>query len=73
MGQSLCDYTHPCDHEELKDLVTYRGVTDSRHAFLRLKCTLSNRGRSVNLRSASYKVRDKFEFLSVTTINDFLS
>lgn len=56
MGQSLYDYTHPCDHEEVRELMTNKGPQEPRHAFLRLKCTLTAKGRSVNLKSASYKV-----------------
>nr|ACU30154.1 hypoxia inducible factor 1 alpha [Penaeus vannamei] len=56
MGQSLYEYTHPCDHEEVRDLVSAKGPQEPRHAFLRLKCTLTAKGRSVNLKSASYKV-----------------
>ncbi|XP_042868035.1 hypoxia-inducible factor 1-alpha-like isoform X2 [Penaeus japonicus] len=56
MGQSLYEYTHPCDHEEVRELVSAKGPQEPRHAFLRLKCTLTAKGRSVNLKSASYKV-----------------
>uniref|UniRef100_A0A1A9ZF84 BHLH domain-containing protein n=1 Tax=Glossina pallidipes TaxID=7398 RepID=A0A1A9ZF84_GLOPL len=31
-------------------------ATDHRDAFVRLKCTLTSRGRSINIKSASYKV-----------------
>ncbi|XP_068220954.1 hypoxia-inducible factor 1-alpha-like isoform X2 [Palaemon carinicauda] len=56
MGQCLYEYTHPCDHEEARALVSAKGPQEPRHAFLRLKCTLTAKGRSVNLKSASYKV-----------------
>ncbi|XP_066937589.1 protein similar-like isoform X5 [Macrobrachium rosenbergii] len=56
MGQCLYEYTHPCDHEEARALVSSKGPQEPRHAFLRLKCTLTAKGRSVNLKSASYKV-----------------
>nr|AAT72404.1 hypoxia-inducible factor 1 alpha [Palaemon pugio] len=57
MGQCLYEYTHPCDHEEARALVSAKGPPqEPRHAFLRLKCTLTAKGRSVNLKSASYKV-----------------
>nr|XP_045625678.1 hypoxia-inducible factor 1-alpha-like isoform X2 [Procambarus clarkii] len=56
MGQSLYEYTHPCDHEEVRELMSVKEHHEPRHAFLRLKCTLTAKGRSVNLKSASYKV-----------------
>lgn len=57
MGQSLFDYTHPCDHDEVRDMMATRTTNNQpRHAFLRFKCTLTPKGRSVNLKSATYKV-----------------
>lgn len=52
-----------CDHEELRNVLTQKkgakGEQDAKSVemFLRLKCTLTNRGRSVNIKSASFKVR----------------
>lgn len=51
-----------CDHEELRNVLKQKGSKDgdneakSVDLFLRLKCTLTSRGRSVNIKSASYKV-----------------
>ncbi|XP_049535596.1 protein similar-like isoform X2 [Anopheles darlingi] len=72
MGQPIWEYSHQCDHDELREALNGRhhspsellnGVANSecrplenRDFFLRLKCTLTSRGRSVNIRSASYKV-----------------
>lgn len=62
MGQSVFDFTHPCDHDEIKEMLTIKQGTqqlassDSRKFFLRMKCTLTAKGRSVNLKSATYKV-----------------
>ncbi|KAJ6638075.1 Protein similar [Pseudolycoriella hygida] len=65
IGQQIWDYSHQCDHDELRDILNGRrdcanekdGVANSHHTiFLRLKCTLTSRGRSVNIKSASYKV-----------------
>ncbi|XP_053659627.1 protein similar [Anopheles marshallii] len=72
MGQPIWDYSHQCDHAELREALNGRhhspsellnGVANSdcrpmenRDFFLRLKCTLTSRGRSVNIKSASYKV-----------------
>lgn len=72
MGQPIWDYSHQCDHEELREALNGRhhspselikGVANSdckpmenRDFFLRIKCTLTSRGRSVNIKSASYKV-----------------
>ncbi|KAK1133195.1 hypothetical protein K0M31_014549 [Melipona bicolor] len=60
MGQSVYEYSHPCDHEELRECLSSKPPenNDKRTCsfFLRLKCTLTNKGRKVNLKSASYKV-----------------
>ncbi|XP_046434709.1 protein similar isoform X2 [Neodiprion fabricii] len=61
MGQNVYDYSHPCDHEELRECLSMKpsGVNDAKqmcNLFLRLKCTLTTKGRKVNLKSASYKV-----------------
>uniref|UniRef100_A0A3P9M2A3 Hypoxia-inducible factor 1-alpha n=1 Tax=Oryzias latipes TaxID=8090 RepID=A0A3P9M2A3_ORYLA len=62
-GHNVFDYTHPCDQEELREMLVYR--TGSKKAkepnpersfFLRMKCTLTSRGRTVNVKSATWKV-----------------
>ncbi|KAM3920151.1 hypoxia-inducible factor 1-alpha [Leptodactylus fuscus] len=63
-GHSVFDFTHPCDHEELREMLTFRNgpakkgkeqITE-RSFFLRMKCTLTSRGRTVNIKSATWKV-----------------
>lgn len=58
MGQNIYEFSHPCDHEEIKEIVTAKSNANSipKSFFLRLKCTLTSKGRSVNLKSATYKV-----------------
>uniref|UniRef100_A0A3P9HD40 Hypoxia inducible factor 1 subunit alpha, like n=1 Tax=Oryzias latipes TaxID=8090 RepID=A0A3P9HD40_ORYLA len=65
LGQSIYDFVHPCDQEELRDLLTPRpGLSKKSLAeqpnevnfFLRMKSTLTNRGRTVNIKSATWKV-----------------
>ncbi|XP_012275539.1 hypoxia-inducible factor 1-alpha isoform X2 [Orussus abietinus] len=60
MGQSVYEYSHPCDHDELRDYLSTKLPEDGEKKpcsfFLRLKCTLTSKGRKVNLKSASYKV-----------------
>ncbi|XP_076667210.1 HIF-1 transcription factor component sima isoform X2 [Andrena cerasifolii] len=60
MGQSVYEYSHPCDHDELTECLSSKPVEDNDKRvcsfFLRLKCTLTSKGRKVNLKSASYKV-----------------
>jgi len=57
LGHSIYDVSHPCDHTELRDLLCGKVPNEgSVSLFLRLKCTLNSKGRSVNLKSASYKV-----------------
>uniref|UniRef100_A0A1B6D4M5 Hypoxia-inducible factor 1-alpha n=1 Tax=Clastoptera arizonana TaxID=38151 RepID=A0A1B6D4M5_9HEMI len=58
MGQSIYEVSHPCDHNEVKEILTCKDVTESspRTFFIRMKCTLTSKGRNVNLKSATYKV-----------------
>ncbi|XP_028816932.1 hypoxia inducible factor 1 subunit alpha, like isoform X2 [Denticeps clupeoides] len=65
LGQSVYDFVHPCDQEELKDLLAPRPALfkkkqterlTERSFFLRMKSTLTTRGRTVNIKSATWKV-----------------
>jgi len=57
VGHDILDFIHPCDHDELQDM-----LSDPCHAeqqrviYLRMKCTLTNTGRNINIKSAGYKV-----------------
>ncbi|XP_051511717.1 hypoxia-inducible factor 1-alpha-like isoform X2 [Myxocyprinus asiaticus] len=63
-GHSLFDFSHPCDHEELREMLVHRmgskknkeAQNTERSFFLRMKCTLTSRGRTVNTKSATWKV-----------------
>ncbi|CAL8272906.1 unnamed protein product [Merluccius merluccius] len=62
-GQSVFEYTHPCDQEELREMLVHRTGSKKakepnteRNFFLRMKCTLTSRGRTVNVKSATWKV-----------------
>ncbi|XP_066601535.1 protein similar isoform X2 [Prorops nasuta] len=60
MGQSIYEYSHPCDHDELRECLESKSldINEKRVCsfFQRFKCTLTSKGRKVNLKSASYKV-----------------
>ncbi|XP_054154394.1 hypoxia-inducible factor 1-alpha-like [Oppia nitens] len=70
IGQSIYDYTHPCDHNEIKDVLALKNVRQSddhkemdnknnrifNSILVRMKCTLTSKGRNLNLKSAYYKV-----------------
>uniref|UniRef100_M4AG94 Hypoxia-inducible factor 1-alpha n=1 Tax=Xiphophorus maculatus TaxID=8083 RepID=M4AG94_XIPMA len=63
IGHSVFDFTHPCDQEELREMLVYRSgskkvkePSTERSFFLRMKCTLTSRGRTVNVKSATWKV-----------------
>ena len=59
MGHSIYDFTHPCDHDEVRDVLSRHVSTSDKGEmvmFLRLKCTLTSKGRNINLKSATYKV-----------------
>ncbi|XP_038607396.1 endothelial PAS domain-containing protein 1 isoform X2 [Tachyglossus aculeatus] len=65
-GHSIFDFTHPCDHEEVRENLSLKNgpgctkkskdVSTERDFFMRMKCTVTNRGRTVNLKSATWKV-----------------
>ncbi|XP_072548088.1 hypoxia inducible factor 1 subunit alpha, like isoform X2 [Salminus brasiliensis] len=64
LGQSVYDFVHPCDQEELRDILTTKTALCKKKAerfiersfFLRMKSTLTSRGRTVNIKSAAWKV-----------------
>ncbi|VVC35310.1 Hypothetical protein CINCED_3A022974 [Cinara cedri] len=56
IGQSIYDFAHLCDQAELKEMLTGKDAGVQKSFFIRMKCTLTNKGRNVNLKSASYKV-----------------
>ncbi|XP_023819367.1 endothelial PAS domain-containing protein 1 [Oryzias latipes] len=66
-GHSIFDFTHPCDHDEIKENLSLKTtgsgfgkkgkeLSTERDFFMRMKCTVTNRGRTVNLKSAGWKV-----------------
>ncbi|XP_056424085.1 endothelial PAS domain-containing protein 1 isoform X1 [Hyla sarda] len=65
-GHSIFDFTHPCDHDEIRENLTLKSgasigkkskdANTERDFFMRMKCTVTNRGRTVNLKSATWKV-----------------
>lgn len=66
-GHSIFDFTHPCDHDEIRENLSLKTagsgfgkkgkeLSTERDFFMRMKCTVTNRGRTVNLKSASWKV-----------------
>lgn len=60
MGHSIFEVTHPCDHEEIKNnlrLTREELFFGGRRDFvMRVKSALTHRGRSTNLKSATWKV-----------------
>ncbi|CAH1393749.1 unnamed protein product [Nezara viridula] len=79
LGHSIYDVSHPCDHSEIRDLLAGKANSEGQlSVFVRIKCTLTNKGRNLNLKSASYKVlhvtgnfidstegKDKFRFVTI--------
>ncbi|XP_031436004.1 hypoxia-inducible factor 1-alpha-like [Clupea harengus] len=63
-GHSLFDFTHPCDHDEIREMLVHKTASSKkvkehdmeRNFLLRMKCTLTSRGRTVNIKSATWKV-----------------
>ncbi|CAG0880657.1 unnamed protein product [Darwinula stevensoni] len=56
LGQSIYDYVHPCDQEELKENLHGKHHGVQVEFFLRLKYTGSCKGRIVHVKSASFMV-----------------
>ncbi|XP_034564234.1 endothelial PAS domain-containing protein 1-like [Notolabrus celidotus] len=60
MGHNIFEFTHPCDHEEIRNnlrLATGEVWLDGKRDFvMRIKSALTHRGRSTNLKSATWKV-----------------
>ncbi|XP_008820151.1 hypoxia-inducible factor 3-alpha isoform X1 [Nannospalax galili] len=64
IGHNIFDFIHPCDQEELQDALTPRPslskkkleAPTERHFSLRMKSTLTSRGRTLNLKAATWKV-----------------
>ena len=50
-GSSIYQYTHPCDHNDIQELLAACSHADGHHGdkefFIRLKCALSAAGRNV--------------------------
>ncbi|CAM9826383.1 unnamed protein product [Lampetra fluviatilis] len=63
-GNSIFEFIHPCDQEELREVLAQkRGAArkgadagTERDFFVRMKCTITSRGKTVNLKSATWKV-----------------
>uniref|UniRef100_A0A4W5P507 Uncharacterized protein n=1 Tax=Hucho hucho TaxID=62062 RepID=A0A4W5P507_9TELE len=63
MGHSIYDFTHPCDHKEIRDNLDLTAGVEGKAAnkwqrefLMRMKCTVTHKGRTVNLRSAGWRV-----------------
>ncbi|XP_029311523.1 endothelial PAS domain-containing protein 1 [Cottoperca gobio] len=60
MGHNIFEFTHPCDHEEIRNnlrLKTEEVRCGAKRDFvIRIKSALTHRGRSANLKSATWKV-----------------
>ncbi|XP_050420456.1 protein similar-like isoform X2 [Adelges cooleyi] len=56
IGQSVYEFAHLCDQSELKEILTSKDIGVQKSFFIRMKCTLTSKGRNVNLKSATYKV-----------------
>lgn len=66
MGNDIHDYTHLCDHQEMDAILSkcdeypeelcQNLMAESFYSLLRLKSTLTGRGKSVNIKQAVFKV-----------------
>jgi len=56
LGQSVFEFSHPCDHDETKEMLSDAKNQNEQTVFIRMKCTLTNKGRNMNIKSATYKV-----------------
>ncbi|XP_069569191.1 endothelial PAS domain-containing protein 1 [Brachyistius frenatus] len=60
MGHNIFEYTHPCDHEEIRNNLRLPAEEvwcgEKRDFVMRIKSALTHRGRSANFKSATWKV-----------------
>jgi hypoxia-inducible factor 1 alpha len=72
IGQSIYDYCHPCDHDELREMLALRPDGDPARSFcLRFKSALMAKKRSkINQKVVPYKVYR--QTLDTTTTNCIL-
>jgi hypoxia-inducible factor 1 alpha len=59
MGQSIFDFSHQYDHNDIRNLLSVKKGEEEGHqrsSLFRMKCTISSRGRNAHMRSANYKV-----------------
>lgn len=61
LGQSVFDFVHPCDHDEIRELIDSEKMhTDDNCYFsVRIKCALNSKAGSLNgcTKGFTYKVR----------------
>jgi len=70
LGVTIFEFIHPCDHNDIREALAHKydipksekcGSDDTRqqvtNSFLiRIKCTITSKGKTINLKSAAYKV-----------------
>ena len=56
IGHSIYDFSHPCDHDEIRDMLNIRSDEADFSVFLRFKSNLVCKSRSTQLKSSTYKV-----------------
>ncbi|XP_070708016.1 endothelial PAS domain-containing protein 1 [Pempheris klunzingeri] len=60
MGHNIFEFTHPCDHEEIRNNLRLKAEEvwcgAKRDFVIRIKSALTHRGRSANVKSATWKV-----------------
>lgn len=72
LGQSIYELSHPCDHAEIKEMLSTKDLSTQKSHFLRMKCTLTSKGRNVNIKSASYKVINYFKLnFTIYSLKDY--
>ena len=84
VGHSIFDFSHPCDHDEIREMLTEKTSDEGNDAervfFIRMKCTLTSKGRNINLKSATYKVtastamviaRQWYKVIIISTTRDY--
>lgn len=54
LGMSLTEFVHPCDHTIINNMMN-KQLHNQVKASIRIKCTITDRGRFINLKQANYK------------------
>ena len=56
LGLTVFEFSHPCDHSDIRDILAHKFGSKTISFLIRFKCTITSKGKTINLKSAAYKV-----------------